>query len=223
MEVASEMISHSVECPMCWRYVVVPAEMDALAQEWPLDIKTPRLSMLCARVRDWKELIEICSHLPNYRYEISGPRSSSELRKSLKEAVYPKGFRKSKTLIFLVRKSAGRQVIGEVTVQFDPSLRTASLGVMIHESFQRRGFGRESVGGVVDVLFEAMNLRKISSACDAKNTACVKLFESLGFTGEGYLRDWLYHPERGWVDARLFACFHPAVTAEREAQGEPGG
>ncbi|MDB4488480.1 GNAT family N-acetyltransferase [Akkermansiaceae bacterium] len=156
-----------VSCPRCLSFLIVPAETGGLAGEPSLRFETARLQFRPAEPRDWRAWHEIHADSRNYDFEISDPVGVSESRKYLKASRYPRGFLKSKRLVFLATNEDGL-VLGNVTVTFTQPYLTAVLGIMFHHDHQGRGYGAEAVGAVCDWLTRILGVEKVSAMCDSK-------------------------------------------------------
>jgi RimJ/RimL family protein N-acetyltransferase len=75
-------------------------------------------------------------------------------------------------------------LIGDVAVHLHDDGHTARIGYTIARSHQRRGFGTEAAGAVVDRLFES-GVHRVQASVDARNVASARLLERLGFRHEG--------------------------------------
>jgi len=58
---------------------------------------------------------------------------------------------------------------------------TAYLAYILFPAFWRQGYAREGCGRILDLLFEDYQVYKVSAEVDTRNTASIKLIESLGF------------------------------------------
>lgn len=195
-----------VSCPRCLSFLIVPAETGGLAGQPSLRFETARLQLRPAEPRDWRAWHEIHADSRNYDFEISDPVGVSESRKYLKASRYPRGFLKSKRLVFLATNEDGL-VLGNVTVTFTQPYLTAVLGIMFHHDHQGRGYGAEAVGAVCDWLTRILGVEKVSAMCDSKNLACRRVLEKVGFKTEGIMEKFFHHPERGWLDSPVYALF----------------
>ena len=198
-----------VVCGRCNTPVLLPVnDGDPAAELKPeLHLRTQRLRLDPARRDDAKMLLPITSDAENYSYETSQPDTPRSLRLSLSQSRFPAGFRKYLTLRFVATRDCDNEAIGLLHLQLERDHLTASLGIMIHHPFQGMGFGGECVDAAVRFCFNTLKLFRLSAACDPKNEASVQLFRSAGFDEEGCLRQWMRHPQRGWIDCKLFAKF----------------
>lgn len=90
-------------------------------------------------------------------------------------------------------------VIGDVAVSIIAEGRVAQVGYTIAAAHHGRGYATEALGGLVDALFGATEVRRVVANLDPANTPSLRVLERLGFVFEGLAR----HAElvRGtWVD-----------------------
>jgi ribosomal-protein-alanine N-acetyltransferase len=80
----------------------------------------------------------------------------------------------------------------------------ASLGYWVGECFARQGFMTDGLTAVLDFAFDRLALHRIEAACLPDNEASQALLRKIGFTEEGYSRQYLRINGR-WQDHRLFA------------------
>ena len=87
---------------------------------------------------------------------------------------------------------------------FDPYHQRAGLGIMIHNTENRkRGYATSAIKLMLDYCFETLGLNQVYSSVPSCNIASRKLFESIGFNQTGYRKQWL---KRGndWEDVIYF-------------------
>jgi RimJ/RimL family protein N-acetyltransferase len=58
---------------------------------------------------------------------------------------------------------------------------TAYLAYMVFPAFWRQGYAKEGCGRILDLLFQDYQISTVSAEIDTRNTASIKLIESLGF------------------------------------------
>ena len=70
----------------------------------------------------------------------------------------------------------------------------AEIGFLFARSHWGRGYGREAVARLLDLLFRDWNYRRVYADTDPDNAASIRMLEGLGFVREGVLRaDWETH------------------------------
>ena len=79
------------------------------------------------------------------------------------------------------------EMIGDIGVRIyanDP--RQAIVGFTVASAYWQMGYGTESMTALLEYLFNALELHRVSADCDTRNTASWKLLEKLGFRREGH-------------------------------------
>lgn len=198
-----------VKCARCRSVVRVPAVEGNLATEPDFHIRTGRLDLRPANVADWRELEPILGDEPSHAFELSAPHRGRDLRRWLRGRRFPRMLGKSGECCLIVSQRVDEDRVGVVHLTLGDGFMTGSLGFMIHPGFRRRGYGQESVSGVVGYAFETLGLMTVSAMCDVRNEACLGLLGKLGFEREGLLRRCVRHAERGWIDVACHAIHHP--------------
>jgi ribosomal-protein-alanine N-acetyltransferase len=85
----------------------------------------------------------------------------------------------------------------------------AIIGYSVDAAHEGRGYATEAAGAAVDHGFGALNLHRLETSYHPTNERSGRVLRKLGFTVEGYARDYLYM--RGaWRDAVLVARTNPA-------------
>ncbi len=82
--------------------------------------------------------------------------------------------------------------------------QTASLGYWIGRSYARQGYMSEALSALLDFGFEHLGMHRIEAACLPQNEASKTLLNKLGFSEEGYARQYL-RINGSWQDHVLFA------------------
>ena len=91
----------------------------------------------------------------------------------------------------MVERASG-SVIGTLSTK-DTRHRVAEIGYLLVRRFWGRGYAREGVARLIDLLF-AEGHRRVMADADPDNAASNRLLEALGFTCEGRLRaEWETH------------------------------
>ncbi len=86
----------------------------------------------------------------------------------------------------------------------------ALLGYSADGRVQGRGIGREAVGAVVRYAFDTLDLHRIEANYQPSNERSGKLLRALGFSVEGYARDYLFL-DGAWRDHIMTALTNPAA------------
>jgi RimJ/RimL family protein N-acetyltransferase len=74
-------------------------------------------------------------------------------------------------------------------VKWDPGYRSAKLGYVLDDAAWGQGFATEAAAAVLRWAFETLELNRVQSETDTRNTASSRVLEKLGFVREGTLRE----------------------------------
>lgn len=120
------------------------------------------------------------------------------------------------------------RVVGSVSLYVEPAPRrrhTASIGMMVDESFQGRGIGSALLDAAIALAERWMHVQRLELEVHVDNTRALGLYRSRNFSIEGVARA---HTLR---DGMLIDCFrmarlgpalpYPRLTAEEAASRPP--
>jgi RimJ/RimL family protein N-acetyltransferase len=101
----------------------------------------------------------------------------------------------NKKVIFIVEEDSSKLPIGYFQLTDINYLnRNSMLGIVIGEKeWQRKGLGKEIMELGLEYGFKFLGLQKISLLVLEQNPIAVKLYESLGFTKEGLLKNHYFY------------------------------
>ncbi len=133
--------------------------------------------------------------------------STSDWRSTADERRYLRALRRSTDAQVFVAETPN-ELVGRLSIARDPhpaSAHVADLGLMVAESYRRRGIGgallREALGWA-----RAAGVRKLELHVFPHNAAAIELYERFGFEREGYRREHYFRAGE-YVDAILMALF----------------
>jgi RimJ/RimL family protein N-acetyltransferase len=126
------------------------------------------------------------------------------------ERRYLRAIRRSAHAAVLVAEAPEAGVVGRLSIARDPhpaSRHVADVGLMVAESFRRRGAGR-ALMEAAEEWAGSIGVRKIELHVFPHNGGALALYERLGYEREG-LRRAHYRRGRDFVDAILMAKVLP--------------
>jgi aminoglycoside 6'-N-acetyltransferase len=88
-----------------------------------------------------------------------------------------------------IRLQANDELVGDLAVH-NLGEAKVEIGFTVSRPFQRRGIAREAVAALIDVLEREFGTEEIIATPDSRNTASIKLLESLGFSEKPELSWW---------------------------------
>ncbi len=88
-----------------------------------------------------------------------------------------------------IRLQENENLVGDLAIH-NLGEAKVEIGFTISKAFQRRGIAREAVAALIDVLEREFGTRELIATPDSRNTASIKLLESLGFSEKPELSWW---------------------------------
>ena len=86
-------------------------------------------------------------------------------------------------------RSIGK-IIGDCAIKLDQNdIRIAEIGITISHLFQRKGYAKEVLSGILTFLFNEKEIHRVVEIVDTKNIASINLLKSIGFRQEGHFID----------------------------------
>ena len=180
----------------------------------PPVIAPARLLLRMAEVRDAPEIVRYFSqnraHLAGSRPRMLPEFFTDEFWRSQAHAALGE-FRTDRSLrLFLFEKPDARHVVGNVNfVQFQRgAAHFCTLGYGIAAEYEGRGMMREALEAGISHVFDELNMHRIQANYVPWNRRSGGLLRRLGFTVEGYARDYLYL-DGEWQDHVLTSLTNP--------------
>ena len=94
--------------------------------------------------------------------------------------------------------------IGDCALKVQEDNMQAELGFTLSGNYQGKGYAREATNALIIYAFKNLNLHRIFSITDCKNTSAIKLLKSLGMRQEGHFIENIFF-KGAWGDEFLFA------------------
>ena len=119
---------------------------------------------------------------------------------------------------FVAMLRGSRQIIASVNVTniVHGVFQCGVLGYSVDHGHQGRGYGSEAVGAIVTWCFRNIALHRVEANYQPNNERSGRLLRTLGFTVEGYARDYLYI-DGAWRDHVLTAKIRAVPAAGGES------
>jgi ribosomal protein S18 acetylase RimI-like enzyme len=67
--------------------------------------------------------------------------------------------------------------------------RNGWFGIWVVKNQRRKGYGEVSIKAIINYSFATLGLRQLRLVVKADNSAAIGLYETIGFTQEGVMRD----------------------------------
>ena len=107
---------------------------------------------------------------------------------------------------FFLFRNESRELLGGLTVSNirRSVAQTGTLGYWIGEPHAGKGYMTAAVRALIPHVFGPLRLRRLEAGCLPTNTPSIRLLEKVGFSREGYAREYLCI-DGVWQDHLLFA------------------
>lgn len=119
---------------------------------------------------------------------------------------YARDQREDRGYAFFIFRKSDSALLGGVTLTSVRRgiVQSCSVGYWIGRRYARQGHMTDALGTVVAFVFDELGLRRIEAACLTNNEASKALLDRVGFTQEGYAREYLCI-NGVWSDHLLYA------------------
>lgn len=172
------------ECFNCTEPIIVP-DSGGEGRRIPLPITTPRLTLRKFRGADWKDLLQLFSDDDFFAAAPFKLDGEERIARWLEADAVVKLTTPGVPFILAVEAQKGAKVIGCLSLGFSDADRLqAIVYIVLHRDFQRRGFGVETMLGMLRFCFEGISLHRVQGFCDSTNVAACQLFEKAGMRRE---------------------------------------
>ncbi len=166
-----------------------------LGDEVPV-IEGAKITMRPPRLGDWTDWAKLRAESRNYLspWEPTWPSDAltkAAFRRRLRR--YVKDLREDSGYAFLIFRREDEALIGGLTLsQVRRGIsQSCSLGYWIGKHFASQGYMTEAMRAVLPFVFDELALRRLEASCLPSNEASKNVLRKVGFTQEGYAREFL--------------------------------
>jgi [ribosomal protein S5]-alanine N-acetyltransferase len=105
-----------------------------------------------------------------------------------------------------IELASEKRIIGLFSASYcDIGSLVLVIGMRIHFDYHGQGFATEALNAVIEEAFTKTDIHRIFGTTDARNVACIKMFEKVGMQREGYLRKSVRLPDDTYSDEVIYA------------------
>ncbi|WP_435415710.1 GNAT family N-acetyltransferase [Polaribacter aestuariivivens] len=110
----------------------------------------------------------------------------------------------AKQLRLIIEEKSNKKPIGMIDLfDFNPQHKRAGIGILIHPSFQQKGFAFEALTLLKKYTFKYFDIHQLYANITSDNSKSISLFEKHQFKKVGIKKDWLFN-EGKFKDEILF-------------------
>ncbi len=157
---------------------------------------------------EWRNIPELRQYFREYR----------ELNSVTQAKWYKKILRDKNQINFEIHDLNSDDLIGHCGLYYVHWIyRTAEFGIYIgDDEYRTGGYGSDSLRTLIKYGFDDLNLNRIWAECYSNNAAC-KIYEHIGFTIEGNLRQTVYKNGK-YYDSIIFGLLKKEYDEIKEKE-----
>lgn len=100
----------------------------------------------------------------------------------------------AKQLRLVIKENNSDASIGMIDVfDFNPQHKRAGIGVLIHPSYQQKGFASEALQLLINYCFTHLQLHQLYANITSDNIKSIELFSKQDFQKVGLKKDWIFN------------------------------
>jgi RimJ/RimL family protein N-acetyltransferase len=171
----------------------------------PLQLSTDRLKLRRLRREDAGAIVAYRGLPEVAKYQSWGTFGLDDATKLIAEQETIEPGDSGSWLQLLIVMAETEATIGDCGIHFCSDFRQqVELGVTLDPRFQHQGFAQESLQGVLDYIFDKLQMHRAIATTDVENAPCQRLFKRLGFRQEGHYVESQWF-KGSWSSEYLFA------------------
>ncbi len=167
-------------------------------------IETKRTIIRPIEHKDNKQIYSYRSDSETNKYQGWIPKSLKDVNEFISKN--PTEFNKPESwfqLVIIERETD--KIIGDIGIHFiDNDNFQSEIGCTLSKIIHGKGFATETVGAVIDYLFNKLGKHRIITSIDPENKSSINLVERLGFRKEAHFKQSLLINGK-WVDDIIYA------------------
>lgn len=170
-----------------------------------LKIKTKRLIIRNLTSKDLAHFYAYRSSPEVMKYQGSGVMTKEEAQQFIEKQADKQFGKAGEWVQYGIENRATGQLIGDCAIHLRQATPdTAEIGITISSLWQKQGYAKEALLGILRFLFEANNIRRVVERLDAENIASKRLLESIGFRKEGHFVETMFFKNE-WISEFQYA------------------
>lgn len=166
-------------------------------------IKTERLKLRPIVMKDAEDIYEYSSSNRNTYYVYPRHHTISD-----SEFIIANYFMSEPLGKYGIELQKNKKLIGTIDLRIQAKNRSAEIGYIINERYQRKSYGKEAAKAILAFAFEKLKLEKVTANCQSQNKASESLMLSLGMKKEGELRNHEIWKNGNWVNLLQYGILH---------------
>lgn len=194
----------ALDCPFCGQVLIVPKANGQSAKKFPVPFTTPRLVLRRLRRDDDAALMRLFGEKVDGNPGLQ-PLTEEEILRWIETDSHTNLSQLQPDLSLVIERQEDSRVIGVAVVKYgNDAFQQPVFNVTIERAERRKGFGSETVLGLLEFGFFGLNMRRMTAHCDSQNKAFRGLAAKVGLRQEGeFYGDRIVNDE--WANTVYFA------------------
>jgi aminoglycoside 6'-N-acetyltransferase len=181
-----------------------------------LKLETDRLVMRPMLITDVDDLLEYQSNPEIVRYIPWPPRTLEQVTQATEKTISTGKFKLEEDNDYIVLvwelKSTGKVIGQSNTGMVSKENKSANIGWVTHQDFQRQGYAFEATKALLKFVFANFDIHRVIADIDTRVPESAALAEKLGMRREAEFKDGEFFKGE-WCDMWLYAILKPEFRA----------
>ncbi|MEZ5428298.1 MAG: GNAT family protein [Pyrinomonadaceae bacterium] len=172
-----------------------------------ISLNTERLTIRSIRADDLADFLEYRSDPAVCEFQGFRPMTEERARKFIQSVKNARFGQAGEWIQLCVELKSERKVIGDIGLKPESyDIRVVEFGISFSVKYQKKGYAREALTGIFDLLFEKVGTHRIIGITDVNNQSCIRLLENLKFRREAEFKESFWDEGKNrWRDEYLYA------------------
>ena len=178
--------------------------------KWPIIIRTRRIELRPYKLSDYQAWHTAFTQRKRQQHKYDrGPLPLEQTSRAFYRKLYFRHERLAKHDIcypfgIFDRKTGAHLGVIDISTICRDWYQWASLGYVIHNTYQGRGFGKEAARAAIQVAFRKLGYKRVEASIYPDNRPSIRLAKALGMNREGIRREYIYDHKK-WEDHVVYA------------------
>lgn len=171
------------------------------------DILTDRLQLRCLQPDDAESMFAYRSEPSVLQYQTWEPKSHQEIMSFIADMM-KREFNTPGWYQIAIASRAGGNLIGDCGIHvLETDSRIAEIGITIAPAFQSKGYAKETLKAIFNLLFVNLGKHRVFASVDPRNLPSMALMSSIGLRQEAHFVQSIWFKDY-WADDVVFAMLN---------------
>lgn len=173
-------------------------------------LETERLRLRPVTLMDAEDMFEYASREDNTYYVFNTHRTLADTQFSIANYFMMNPLGK-----FGIELKNEKKLIGTIDLRVDMKKSKAELGYVLNQAYFKKGYVTEAALKLLELAFETLELEKVVSSCDARNTPSEAVMKRLGMQKEGVSRHHEIWKNGEWINMLFYSILKDEYFSQK--------